>query len=217
MRLLLVRHGESTGNVTRVLQGRDDPLTERGRRQARAIARHLAARGDVQAIYTSPLARAYETARIIGAAVGVEPEPREGFAEIDVGQAAGLTLEEWIARFPAEEERFQREGLDFVWPGGESGRQLAARTAAETDHIIDRHRNDAGAVVVVSHGGALAWIVGHLLQESRDTWPRHPFDNCSLTEVDIDVDDPHNATFMCHNEVGHLSPEPDEEVATGRA
>ncbi len=72
-------------------------------------------------------------------------------------------------------------------------------------------------MVVVSHGGALAWIVGHLLQESRDTWPRHPFDNCSLTEVDIDVDDPHNATFMCRNEVGHLSPEPDEEVATGRA
>src|SRR3712207_3489162 len=137
MRLLLVRHGESTGNVTRVLQGRDDPLTERGRGQARAIARHLAARGDVQAIYTSPLARAYETARIIGAAVGVEPEPREGFAEIDVGQAAGLTLEEWIARFPAEEERFQREGLDFVWPAAKVGAnwqraQLRRQTISST-------------------------------------------------------------------------------------
>ena len=62
MQLLLVRHGESAGNLTRILQGRDDPLTERGRRQARELAAYLGARGDVRAIYTSPLGRAAETA-----------------------------------------------------------------------------------------------------------------------------------------------------------
>src|SRR5690348_11197429 len=64
MRLILVRHGESLGNVTRTMQGRADPLTDRGRSQARAIATHLQSRGDVRTIYASPLARALETSRI---------------------------------------------------------------------------------------------------------------------------------------------------------
>ena len=100
MQLLLVRHGESVGNLTHILQGPDDPLTERGRRQAREIAAYLASRGDVRALYTSPLVRAYETAAIIGEALGLTPIPREALAEINVGEAAGLTLEEWAARSP---------------------------------------------------------------------------------------------------------------------
>lgn len=216
MQLLLVRHGESAGNLTRVLQGRDDPLTERGRRQAREIAAHLAARGDVRVLYTSPLSRAYETARIIGDVVGLEPHPREGLAEINVGAASGLTFNEWAARYPEEAQRFQRDGIDFAFPGGESGRQLAARTAAEIDWIISTNRLEEGAVVVVSHGGALAWIVSHLLREPRDVWPRHQFDNCSITEVTIDPTDSQALTFVCLNERGHLTPEPDEEFATGR-
>ena len=216
MQLLLVRHGESAGNLTRQLQGREDPLTERGRRQAREIGAHLADRGDVTALYASPLTRAFETAQIIGAAVGLTPQPREGLAEIDVGEAQGLTFDEWTARFPEEAARFHQEGIDYVWPGGESGRQLAARTAAEIDRIVGAHRLEAGAVVVVSHGGALAWAIDHLLREPRDVWPRHQLDNCSLTEVTIDPDDAQAVTFVCRNQIDHLSPEPEGEVATGR-
>ena len=80
MQLLLVRHGETVGNVERRLQGVDDPLTERGRRQARDIAAHLAARGDVRSLYTSPLPRALETARTIGEAVRLAPVPRAALA-----------------------------------------------------------------------------------------------------------------------------------------
>ena len=214
MRLLLVRHGESIGNITQLLQWRDEPLTERGRRQAREIAAYLAARGDVRALYTSPLARAVETGRVIGAAVGIEPELRDGLAEIDVGDAAGWTFEAWSARFPDEARRYHSEGIDYAFPGGESGRQLGVRTAAEIDRIIAAHDGNEGAIVVVSHGGALGWILAYLLQESRDPWPRHQFDNCSITEVTIDAQ---QVTVVCRNEVGHLSPEPAEEVATGRA
>ena len=216
MQLLLVRHGESAGNLTRILQGRDDPLTERGRRQARELAAHLAARGDVRAIYTSPLARAAETARIIGGAVGLTPEPREGLAEINVGKAEGFTFEDWAARFPEEAARFHGEGVDYAFPGGETGRQLGARTAAEIDRIIGENRLEGGAVVVVSHGGALAWTIAHLLRQGRDTWPRHQLDNCSITEVTVDPADSQAVTFVCQNEIGHLSPEPEGDVATGR-
>ncbi len=215
MQLLLVRHGESAGNLTRQLQGPEDPLTERGRRQAREIAAHLTGRGDVIALYASPLARALETARIIGAAVGLTPVPRAGLAEIDIGDAQGLTFDEWAARFPAEAARFRDEGVDYIWPGGESGRQLGARTAAEIDRIVSAHRLEAGAVVVVSHGGALAWIIDHLLREPRGRWPRHQLDNCSLTEVTIDPADEQAVRFVCQNEVGHLTPDPEGEIATG--
>lgn len=216
MQLLLVRHGESSGNLTRQLQHREEPLTERGQRQASELAAFLVDRPDLRVIYTSPLVRAHQTAAIIGAAIGLRPIALEGLAEINVGHAAGMTFDDWAARDPQAADRWREEGLDFVWPGGESGRQLAARTAAEIDRIISVHRLDRGAVVVVSHGGALAWTIAHLLREPRDRWPDHQLLNCSLTEITIDPDE-QAVTFVCHNEVGHLSPEPEEEAALGHA
>lgn len=212
MQLLLVRHGESVGNLSRRLQSHDDPLTDKGRRQAGEITAFLAERGDLRALYTSPLARALETARIIGAAIGLAPLPLEGLAEINVGEAAGATFDEWAARDPSGAARFQSDGPNFVWPGGESGLQLAARVAAAVDAIISAHRLEGGGVVVVSHGGALGWMIDHLLREPRERWPQHQLHNCSLTEVTID-DDEQAVTFVCRNEIGHLSPEPEEEVA----
>ena len=214
MRLLLVRHGESLGNVTQVLQGRDDPLTDRGRRQAGEIAAHLATSHNVRAIYASPLARAYETAQIIGARIGIDPQPREGLAEINVGSAVGLTFENWTARFPDEARRFRTQGIDYTFPEGESGRQLGARIAADLDRIVAAHAGGDDTVIVVSHGGALAWALHHLLEETSDSWPRYDFHNCSLTEVMIEPAT-QEVMVVCRNEIGHLSPEPTEEVATG--
>src|SRR5688500_8715187 len=151
MRLILIRHGESLGNVSGTMQGRDDPLTDRGRRQAREIAAHLAARGDIQHIYASPLARAFETSQIIGAAMGVEPEPRESFAEIDVGDAAGYTFEEWERAFPQEAARLHAEGAAYVMPGGESGHQLGARVTRALDRVMEAHHDGDVTIAVVSH------------------------------------------------------------------
>lgn len=212
MRLLLVRHGESTGNLTGVLQSADEPLTPRGREQARTVAARLAARGDVRKLYASPLLRALDTATIIGDMLGlpVEPEPR--FAEINVGHAAGQTFDEWATAHPDEALRFQTDGVDYQFPGGESARKLATRTAEAIDELVSTHRLLDGAVVVVSHGGALTWTVSHLLREPRDEWPRRLFDNCSLTEVTIDPD-AQAVSFVCLNELSHFSP-PAEEVLT---
>ncbi len=219
MRLLLVRHGETVGNVERRMQGADDPLTDRGLRQARDLAAHLAERGGMTALYTSPLPRAMHTAQVIGEALGLTPVPRDALVEISVGDAAGYRFEEWTARFPDEARRFHTEGVDYAWPGGESGRQVGERTAAEINRILQAHSGETESVVVISHGGALAWIIAHLLHESRDRWPQEHLglDNCSLTEVEITGDSREAVTFLCRNEVGHLSPEPDAEVATGQA
>jgi broad specificity phosphatase PhoE len=216
MQLILVRHGESSGNITQVLQGRDELLTERGRAQAHAAGASLAQRYRVRALYASPLARAAETARIIGSAIGFEPELREPLAEINVGYAAGLTYRGWVEAHPDQYELWQADGIDYVWPGGESGRQLGQRIAAEIDQIIAHHRADDGAVVVVSHGGALAWAMRHLLGETHEEWPRHEFDNCSVTEVLVGASTGGEIQFVCRNDIAHLSVVPNEEVATGR-
>ena len=217
MRLLLVRHGETEGNVRRRLQGADDPLTERGQRQAGELAAHLSGRDDVVALYASLYRRAFDTARAIGDALGVEPEPRQALAELDVGDAAGYRFEAWVEEFPEEAEKFRLEGVDYSWPGGESGLDLSARTEGEIDRILKAHRGEAGAVVIVSHGGALAWIIAHLLGEPDGEWP-HSYtrlDNCSITEAEIPANGTGPTKFLYTNEVGHLSSDPDEEAATG--
>ena len=216
MRLLLVRHGETEGNVSRRLQGADDPLTDRGRRQADELAAHLAGREDIVALYASPYARALETARAIAGEIGQEPVLRDGLAELDVGEATGYRFEEWTEKFPEEAERFRTGGVDYRWPGGESGLDLSARAEAEIDGILREHGHDGGAVVVVSHGGTLAWVIAHLLGEPEGEWP-HGYtrlDNCSITEAEIQMDGP--ANFLYTNEIGHLSPDPDAEAATGQ-
>ena len=210
MRLLLIRHGQTLGNVLRQLQDEHDPLTDLGRRQAAAIAAHLASLGAAEALYSSPLSRALDTARIIGAAIGHEPQPRPAWAEIDVGRAAGHTFDAWRELFPDESAAFRSDGVGYTWPGGESGRDVARRTAAEIDWLLTHHHDAAAPIAIVSHGGALAWAFSYLLREPGDRWPREHMrlDNCSLTEVTIDRATwatGHPAIFVCRNTIDHLS------------
>jgi broad specificity phosphatase PhoE len=91
------------------------------------------------------------------------------------------------------------------------------RAEGEIERILEAHGHEAGAVVVVSHGGTLAWIIAHLLGEPEGDWP-HSYtrlDNCSITEAEIPAEGSGPARFLYTNEVGHLSPDPDEEAATG--
>ena len=104
MRLLLVRHGQTVGNILRQLQDDHDPLTELGRQQAYGVAAHLATLEAAEALYCSPLPRAIDTATTIGAAIGLEPQPRPAWAEINVGRAAGHTFDGWREQFPDEPE-----------------------------------------------------------------------------------------------------------------
>lgn len=129
-----------------------------------------------------------------------------------MGKAAEHRFDDWAAEFPEETERFRTGGVDYVWPGGESGRQLGERVAREMDYIVREHSCEKGSVVVVSHGGALTWMLVHLLEETGDEWPSEHlnFDNCSVSEVEIRHDGS-PAVVLRRNDTGHLSPEPEEE------
>jgi probable phosphoglycerate mutase len=206
MRLLLVRHGQSLANIEARIQGDDDPLTDIGRAQAETAGAFLAQRGDITHLYASPLARARETALIIGRHVGVAPVFERGLAEINAGIAVGLTWEEWEAKYPelAARIRSDERTLADRWEGGESGQEFADRIFTAYDHIVTQHRRTDDVVVVVSHGGPLAWISARVHGDPMDVWPsaRAIFGNCSISELEIDANGAH--TVGAWNQVGHL-------------
>ena len=205
MRLLLVRHGQSLGNIESRIQGDDDPLTDHGRTQAQATAAFLATRGDITHLYASSLSRAYETASIIGAATSHDVVQVPGLAEIDAGTAAGMLWTEWSRQFPEEAaRRVANTHLVEAWEGGESAQVFANRVLAAYDEIVTRHQGTHDVVTLVSHGGALAWISARIHGDSLASWPaaRSGFLNCSISELKIDAGG--NSSIVAWNQHAHL-------------
>jgi len=206
MRLILVRHGQSVGNVEQRIQGKDDPLTDLGRRQATAAGAFLASRSDITHLYASPLSRAFETASIIGEAIRLEPVPLAGFAEIDPGTASGLLWTEWAEQFPEQAAAIQTATRSPFeqWAGGESGQDMADRVFAAWDELVPRHLGSDDVVTLVSHGGPLAWIAARLHEDPLDVWPteRGGFRNCSVSELEFAADGTHS--IVTWNDVAHL-------------
>jgi broad specificity phosphatase PhoE len=152
--ILLARHGQSDWNATRRWQGHADrPLTVKGREQARALAARLA-HIELDAVYSSDLRRAADTAAEVGAAQGLDVIERPELREVDVGSWSGLTRVEAEQRFPEGFLRW-REGYPG-WEDGENYNEMTARVLAAALDIAQVH--EGGRVLVVSHGGPIRAI-----------------------------------------------------------
>ncbi|NTV63696.1 MAG: histidine phosphatase family protein [Oscillochloris sp.] len=182
MRLILVRHGETPWNVTLQYQGHVNvPLNERGRAQAQHTAARLARLG-ADALYTSDIARAAETAEIIGSALKLTPTPLPAFREIDVGKWEGLTPEELYRRYPDHMAEFERDPARTVRLGGESYAQLQTRALAGLNRIYETHRS-SDVIVAVSHGGTIRALLCHVIGLELANFGKMWLDNGSLTEI----------------------------------
>ena len=149
--ILMVRHGETDWNRENRFQGHaDTPLNEAGRRQAHALAQELV-RESFGAVYSSPLERAFETARIIASQLGLDVEPSAGLMEVDVGSWSGLTRSEVEARFPEGYARWIEFG--HGWDDGESYDELGERVVSDLLRIAMRHADEL--VLAVTHGGPI--------------------------------------------------------------
>jgi broad specificity phosphatase PhoE len=150
--LVLVRHGQTEANARGLLLGRaDPPLSELGRRQARALAAMVPSKARVVA---SPLARTVETAAAFGRDIDVD----ERWIELDYGTLDGRPLGD----VPAEVWQAWRSDVHFVPGGGESLAALGVRVRAACDDLLEEARDRD--VIVVSHvspiKAALAWTLG---------------------------------------------------------
>lgn len=149
-----MRHGESIWNAEGRWQGAaDPPLSEAGRSQAVQLAELLRAEG-VDAVVTSDLVRASETAAIVAAALRLPPPEVEiRMRERDVGEISGHTREEIEAKWPGLLDRWRRGELDQM-PGGET--DITPRVTAGLEAVATA--SEGSCVVVVTHGGVIGAI-----------------------------------------------------------
>jgi len=165
-----VRHGESTYNLEGRLQGQSDEphLSPLGRKHAQALVAALR-QLEIDAIYSSPLTRAMETARPLAEALQLPIKSDDRLKEIHIGVFQGTLAAELADRFPQDAARWRSQDPDFRIPGGESRRDLMLRAQAAFDEILaSGHRQ----VVVVAHGGVLAAAFKSLIGVPAE---RNPF------------------------------------------
>jgi broad specificity phosphatase PhoE len=171
MTILLVRHGETAGNASRILQRVDVPLNERGIRQAELLARRLFNHGFVH-IVCSDLLRARMTAAPLAARSGIAVEESPLLQERNFGDLRGMPYAELT------ENPF---GPDFAPPNGEDWPTFHARVADAFDFIVSRRRSVNGTLVVVTHGLVCrALVERHALLPEGVAAPEH-FDNTGVT------------------------------------
>jgi broad specificity phosphatase PhoE len=170
--ILLVRHGETDWNLERRVQGHTDrPLNATGRAQAEALADELADER-LDAVYSSDLARAYETARLVAARHGLPVVLVPELREKDFGTWEGLTDEEIRLRFPDA-------APGRVWGDAETYEAMSARVLGALQRIASEHPD--GRVLVVAHGGPVRSVLIHCesAREGRIA-------NCDVVRVEIE-------------------------------
>ena len=155
--LYLVRHGEAVANVEPLIGGmRGDPgLTPRGRDQCRLLQERLTRqRMHVDHLVSSTLPRALETAGYVAQALGLPVLRDDGLHELRPGEADGLTVQEWRARYRVgEEPPGTRDPYREFSPGGESWATFLARAGTALSRLVARYRDQT--VVAVCHAGVV--------------------------------------------------------------
>jgi len=168
--ILLVRHGETDWNRERRVQGHSDtPLNDTGRVQARALAAELAGER-IDAVYSSDLARAYETARIVADARGLGVTALRDFRERHFGTWEGMTDDEVLERFP--------HAAGGPWGDAETVDEMAGRVFDALQRIADAHPD--GHVLVVSHGGPLRSVLVRCGVDGAQS-----IDNCRVVRIEV--------------------------------
>jgi broad specificity phosphatase PhoE len=201
MKLLLIRHAQTTANHEGRWQGHTDfPLSALGHTQAARLADAVAGylgiepgprRGNASApvddivVYSSPLGRALATARPLAEAIGRPAETLAPLREYDVGVFSGLTWPELEARHPDVARHFaQHRDWDAV-PDAETLQQRANRARVAVDQLINNH-DDQQTIIGITHGGFLQYLIAALLGTPR-VWGIRP-QNTAVFEFHINRD-----------------------------
>jgi broad specificity phosphatase PhoE len=199
----LLRHGESIGNAQSRWQGQSDyPLTERGRAQAHALAERWTSevvKFDI--VLASPLVRAKETAQIIATALQSKLEIDPIWMERDIGEMAGLTVEE-VRKLPPPP---YLTPYHSIGGGGEGDWELYLRAGSGLHKLLKR---PAGSYLIVSHGGLLNQLMHAIVGIAHHADPggiRFRFDNCSFAQITY-YPHQHRWAIEAVNDRAHLKP-----------
>jgi len=196
MNLLLIRHGQTDWNRAQRFQGQSDiPLNETGRKQAQALAERLAAE-PFDAVYSSDLQRATETASIIRRS-GFQPDTR--LREVHFGDWEGLTYDEIKAKHPEPLAAWEADIFKNAPPNGETLEELSVRVQSMLDELREKHEDQN--VLVVAHGGVLQTLICLALKLPPTMYWQFHLSTASLSEIAFY---PAGAILNSLNDTSHL-------------
>ncbi|TYP56798.1 alpha-ribazole phosphatase [Thermosediminibacter litoriperuensis] len=183
-RIFLVRHGETLWNRNFLYQGQKDiPLNEKGRQQAERLAKVLK-RETFDAVYSSDLERALETAEIIAAPRGLRVISTKDLRELSFGEWEGHSYQELEEKYPDEFHRWRCDPGENRPPGGESLKDLMERVSSFVKLAAKNHPE--GNILIVTHAGPIRAILTAVLDlDFRYFW-KFKVSNGSITVFEYD-------------------------------
>lgn len=204
-RLFLVRHGATSATAEDRFSGSSGAeLSEEGRWQAQRLGERLL-RHEITAVYSSPLSRALDTARIVASHCRLEVNQRDGLREIGHGHWEGRKRDEVEREFADEYGAWDADPFTFAPLGGESGVSVLARALPVIREIVTTH--PGGQILVVSHKATIRLVLSSLLafdpRGYRDRLEQSP----ACLNI-IDFRDAVRARMMLFNDTSHYSERP---------
>lgn len=191
MRIILIRHGQSTGNTERRFQGQSkNPrfhLTELGKQQARKLKQRFINENIAPThIYSSPLKRVKETAEIIADGTNIAIQYSDDLQEYGLGILTGMSIEEASNNY--KESEWEQLGIDeYGTVEGAETIEEKLRRAKEIINLVIREHNDEHTVFLVCHGGFLQDVIANIL-ETPKRW-RISIKNTAIFDFSIKLDE----------------------------
>ena len=185
-RILLLRHGQIQANVDGHWHGStDSALTDFGVRQAKETGSFLEKNANIGKVLSSPLQRCLHTAHYASGLDLDDIETSPGFAEMSIGEWEGTPYELLAEKY----DFINRSTLDvnYAAPKGESIQQVFTRFETALTSMSDNLELSQD-ILVVSHGAALAIALAGLIDGDITKWQNYFFNNCSLTELNLDTE-----------------------------
>jgi broad specificity phosphatase PhoE len=184
--IVFVRHGHVEDNShregIRLIGVTDVPLSARGLEEAGQLAACFERAPQVDAFYTSPLARARGTAEAIAHVIGRAAQVDPALSEINCGELEGLPIAAVRADHPQLWQQNEKQDDEaFRWPGGESYAEFRARALGWLGRLTTRHPD--GVVVAVTHSGFISQVLGAIQGLSPARWEANRPGNTTLTTI----------------------------------
>jgi probable phosphoglycerate mutase len=209
--ILFIRHGETAWNQIRRIQGHlDIPLAGTGVEQAQRLADRLSAEAGqgvrLDAIYSSDLLRAQQTAQPIADALGLPLRLNAGLRERHYGAFQGYDKDEIEARYPLEYAHWQTRDAGFAPPDGESMRAFYHRVTTAVKALVAAHSHQR--IACVAHGGVLDCVYRLARDLTLDVPRDYPLLNTSVNTVEFAQD---GAKVLAWADVAHLDAPSDDD------
>lgn len=204
-RLYLIRHGATPLSTEDRFSGAANVfLSDEGRAQVERLAERLRD-DDIAAVYTSPLDRTMDTAKILAAPHGLSPIPQDGLREISHGHWEGMSRKEVEESFSNEYLSWESDPFTFAPHGGESGISVLARALPVIREIVVNHQDKN--IVVVSHKATIRLILSSLLGFDERGY-RDRLDQAPACLNILDFKDAVHARLMLFNDISHYADHP---------